>query len=99
VLPQAQLCGEYIDRRLDIYSQAVMHGEHGCRRPSEIELPVDYHGDLHLCCGDWQGEVPIGTIRDPADAVARWLVIADLTPHFEVCGRCASLKHGPRYPL
>ena len=35
-----------------------------CTRPEYLELPIDYYGNIHLCCYDWRGDTQIGNIID-----------------------------------
>ena len=40
-----------------------------CKRPL-FELPVDYYGNIHLCCMDWNNQFKIGNIFDtPLDEI------------------------------
>jgi hypothetical protein len=34
-----------------------------CRR-LDWEINVDYYGHLHMCCGDWRGEIEVGNVQD-----------------------------------
>jgi hypothetical protein len=97
-LPQAQICTAEYDDRLSIYSanHGPMYAD--CIRPSKIEMPIDYCGNIHLCCGDWIGEVPIGNIREPVSAALQWEVAGNLTRNLSICRRCVSLHKGPYAP-
>jgi hypothetical protein len=35
-----------------------------CTRPEYLELPIDYYGNIHLCCYDWKGATQIGNILE-----------------------------------
>jgi MoaA/NifB/PqqE/SkfB family radical SAM enzyme len=35
-----------------------------CTRPEYLELPIDYYGNIHLCCYDWRGDTHIGNILE-----------------------------------
>ncbi|AJS57206.1 radical SAM/SPASM domain-containing protein [Paenibacillus sp. IHBB 10380] len=51
-----------LDDRLDAYSRDYFN-EIGCKRPL-FELPIDYYGNVHLCCFDWNNTYEIGNIND-----------------------------------
>lgn len=68
-----------------------------CRRMF-TELIVDYFGNVHLCCYDWQGLGSPGNVHTDklGDLVRRWQAIREsisgsmMTPEApEVCRRCA----------
>jgi radical SAM protein with 4Fe4S-binding SPASM domain len=48
------------DDRLKIYDYDK-NNVVGCKRPL-LELPIDYYGNLHLCCYDWNTEYEIGNV-------------------------------------
>ena len=50
-----------LDDRLGIYRREP-HGTVRCWRP-RLDLPIDHFGNVHLCCQDWRGSVPLGNIR------------------------------------
>ena len=50
------------DDRLQVYDNTVTN-KGGCVRPSTIELPVNYYGQVRLCCTDYRGTVSIGNIQ------------------------------------
>ena len=50
-----------LDDRLDIYDKEEHLVELSCKRPL-FELPIDYFGNIHLCCMDWNNEYRIGNI-------------------------------------
>lgn len=50
-----------LDDRKEIYESSTVN-YCGCKRPFEIEIPIDYFGNIHLCCRDWNNTVEIGNI-------------------------------------
>lgn len=57
------------DNRLGIYDCTVIN-KGGCSRPSRIELPINYYGNVRLCCSEFRGTVSIGNIQlEEPDAV------------------------------
>lgn len=63
------------DRQLDDRLRRVAPNDPAlpCHRPF-VEFIIDYHGNAHLCCYDWRGEVPLGNIfNEPLRRiVCRW---------------------------
>ena len=68
-----------------------------CRRMF-CEIIFDYYGNVHPCCYDWRGEVPVGNIHDDtlATIVERWHAIRESVAGHEMgdtapaaCRRCA----------
>lgn len=51
---------EELDDRLDTYTREY-HNEIGCKRPL-LELPIDYYGNILLCCNDWKNSYKIGNV-------------------------------------
>lgn len=51
-----------LDDRIHTYDR-IFKNQIGCKRPI-IELPIDYFGNIHLCCYDWNNEYEIGNIND-----------------------------------
>ena len=51
-----------LDDRLDIYTQNK-ENNFGCKRIF-FEIPIDYYGNVHLCCRDWNNTHFIGNIKD-----------------------------------
>lgn len=49
-----------LDDRLQIYDKDKINVL-SCKRPL-YEIPIDYHGNIHLCCMDWKNEYQIGNI-------------------------------------
>lgn len=49
-----------LDDRLEIYEKDKDNNL-SCKRPL-FEIPIDYHGNIHLCCMDWKNEYQIGNI-------------------------------------
>ena len=57
-----------LDDRLEIY-RSMKENTLACKRPL-FELPVDYYGNIHLCCMDWNNQFKIGNIFDtPLDEI------------------------------
>ena len=94
-IPHASICKAEYDDRIDIYGTSPRRDSRYCMRPVSIEMPVDYGGDVHLCCGDWKGTIPIGNIDTPNDTISRWLFMADLTGQLALFRKCVSLYKGP----
>lgn len=87
------------DDRLQIYDTAPSAVECACYRPMILEMIVNYHGDMRLCCADWAGSAHIGNIQiDPHDDLfARWetLTSAVARGDLDVCKRCHALEKSP----
>jgi len=49
-----------LDDRLEIYNKKVENNL-SCKRPL-FEIPIDYYGNIHLCCMDWNNSHAIGNI-------------------------------------
>lgn len=49
-----------------------------CTRPF-CEMPIDYYGNIHACCYDWRGRVPLGNLwSQPLESiVSRWQSFRD----------------------
>lgn len=59
-----------MDDRLDIYS-STKKNDLACKRPL-FEIPIDYHGNIHLCCMDWNNQFRVGNIFDtPIDGIVQ----------------------------
>lgn len=58
-----------LDDRLEIYSK-TQPNRLSCKRPL-FEIPIDYYGNIHLCCMDWDNSYTIGNIlkKDFTDIV------------------------------
>lgn len=57
-----------LDNRLETY-RSTKKNDLACKRPL-FEIPVDYHGNIHLCCMDWNNQFKIGNIFDtPLDEI------------------------------
>lgn len=50
-----------LDNRLDIYNQKN-NNKFGCKRIF-FELPIDYYGNVYLCCKDWDNSYVVGNIK------------------------------------
>ena len=68
----ASLRDHYRDVRIDTFPATFddrRSNYEGTRRASvtcwrqRLELPVDHFGNVHLCCQDWRGAVPIGNVK------------------------------------
>jgi hypothetical protein len=51
------------DDRKHIYEHKVVEGPVHCVRPL-CELPINFRGDVQLCCQDWAGSYEIGNIKN-----------------------------------
>lgn len=51
-----------MDERLQIYTSEY-DNIFGCKRPL-YELPIDYYGNIHICCNDWNNQYYIGNINE-----------------------------------
>lgn len=51
-----------LDDRLDTYTRNYVN-QLACKRPF-FDFPIDYYGNVHLCCFDWNNEYEIGNIFD-----------------------------------
>lgn len=49
-----------LDDRMFIYDKEIINVL-SCKRPL-FEVPIDYHGNIRLCCMDWKNEYHIGNI-------------------------------------
>lgn len=71
-----------------------------CLRPYN-ELVIDYYGNGHLCCMDWQGSAKLGNVRtDGFESVVQAFVAtrervgkAPMDDPPEVCKTCAGQQH------
>jgi hypothetical protein len=91
------------DDRIGIYeAEPVDHRP--CYRPSRLELPVNYFGDVRLCCGDWKGTIRIGNIKDRENfprLFLRWECAAKACAAggLDICRRCRGLARTPALDL
>lgn len=88
------------DDRLKVYDIQQNFDTKPCYRPEVIELIVDYHGFIHICCADWKNEIKIGNIclDDHEDIIEKWNKVRDqikanVLP--DVCKRCQRLEKSP----
>lgn len=59
--PQITIIQHKLDDRLRSYSR--QHNNYfSCKRPL-YELPIDYNGNIYLCCYDWDNSYKIGNIN------------------------------------
>ena len=49
-----------LDSRLNVYDRDPVY-HLSCKRPL-LELPIDFYGNAHICCMDWNNSYPIGNI-------------------------------------
>ena len=78
-----------LDDRLEIYNKTKKN-EFACKRPL-FEIPIDYHGNIHLCCMDWNNQHRIGNIFDePLDQI---VCSPDYQALMELCTK-RTLDHG-----
>jgi len=82
--------GEHDDRTHNYETR--LRDKTECWRPF-IEIPVDYAGNMHMCCQDWDGTIKIGNIVEEGfePVVRRWKELADSITRgseFEVCNGC-----------
>jgi hypothetical protein len=89
------------DDRLNIYGAEPIEAENylPCYRPAILEMPIDFYGEVHLCCGDWGAEVDIGNIRtdNHLHIISHWRAAGKLAKSFgfELCHRCRGLARSP----
>jgi hypothetical protein len=85
------------DARKQIYDLAP-DNPGGCRRPRDIEMPLNYYGNLRMCCSDFRGHVSMGNImtEDHDLLIKMWFEMAEKVAAGEVhlCGQCRS-THSP----
>lgn len=51
-----------LDDRLGVYEQTELCKEN-CQR-AMFEFPIDYYGNVHLCCEDWNNEYELGNVNE-----------------------------------
>ena len=88
------------DHRINIYdTEPISEKEYKpCYRPLNIEMAIDFYGDLCMCCADWKGETEIGNIKkdDYSDILNNWENIKKIAKKGCVlCRRCQNLKISP----
>jgi len=89
------------DDRIKIYDTEIDEDKklYPCYRLSHIELPIDYFGDIHICCSDWRGEIEIGNIiTDNFEFIlANWKDITKRVSNSDIdlCKKCQTLKNSP----
>ncbi len=49
-----------LDERLVIYEETYKN-ELGCKKV-QFEFPIDFYGNVHLCCYDWNNEYELGNV-------------------------------------
>lgn len=87
-----------LDDRVQSYSRSH-NNTFGCKRPLH-ELPIDYYGNLHLCCYDWNNTYEIGNINmksfndiicdEPYQKVLKNTKkrLLDVNTYPEICQKC-----------
>lgn len=87
------------DARIEMYNTEPGDVRKPCYRPRTIEMPIDYYGNVHMCCGDWRGDVKIGNIMTDchADILVKWGEVIRKAEccAYEVCQRCVMLSASP----
>lgn len=51
-----------LDDRLSVYEQPPIHNEN-CQR-AIFEFCVDFYGNVHLCCEDWNNDYELGNVNE-----------------------------------
>lgn len=97
-LPNVEIARAYYDMRMDVYDPGpVSRGM--CIRPSKIELPVNYGGNVRLCCADYRGTVSLGNIEeeDHGKILDGFAEAADIvaTSRLPLCWRCRAISPSP----
>lgn len=93
-----QLADAFYDMRSTMYeATGMVVGP--CIRPSKIELPVNYYGNVRLCCSDYRGWVSLGNIEDEdhdkiLDGFAEAADLA-VTGSIPICWKCRSMPSSP----
>jgi hypothetical protein len=67
-----------------------------CWRPF-IEIPIDYAGNMHMCCQDWDNTIRVGNIAEEGfeTVVKRWKGLAETISQgsvFPVCNGCCGIS-------
>lgn len=90
--------GEH-DDRLTVYQPPTGTKAGPCWRPAHLELPIDFYGNVHLCCGDWAGAVKLGNITrdDAAGILDRFEAAGEVAAagELEMCRRCHEVSRSP----
>ena len=98
-VPHVQFQSWPLDNRIEAISDKLYHP---CRRMF-TEFIVDFYGNVHLCCYDWQGLGSPGNVQthSASDLVAKWHEIRGtisgraMTPDApDVCLKCAMRSSG-----
>lgn len=89
-----EIIDELMDNRLMVY-ESQLENPFGCRRPL-LELPIDSHGDIHLCCVDWMctcsiGNVTSNSLSDIINGMAYQKVIKAVCRPFLNSGNCPDI--------
>ncbi|MDO8640050.1 MAG: hypothetical protein Q7R33_00735 [Nitrosarchaeum sp.] len=84
------------DDRRQIYD-CTSYRKISCQRPAIIELPVNYYGNIRLCCADYRGCVSIGNIQfeshDNVITAFEEAAQQALLGNIKLCQQCAAMKH------
>jgi hypothetical protein len=90
--PNVSVCPAFLDNRMRVYDLPPINSG-ACSRLF-IEMPIDYYGNVHLCCIDYKNEVKIGNVKagNFADIAKKWgeLQLSMKEQTFGVCLRCPS---------
>lgn len=97
-LPNVEIAQPYYDTRTDIYRPGPV-SKGTCIRPAKIELPVNYGGNVRLCCADYRGTVSLGNIEleDHDRILDGFAEAADmaLASRIPLCWRCRGISPSP----
>jgi len=91
---------ESMDDRIKRYKMRDFRNDRACMR-TLVTLPVDYFGNVRLCCIDWKGESTLGNLRTtPLSIVeerlhlARKATVGGITQDAPIaCQRCPNKYH------
>lgn len=97
-IPGCRMVDFSFDSRLEIYNMEPGRVS-ACYRATEIEMPIDYYGEVHLCCADWAAKTRIGNVMesDPDNVLIEYWIAATAAEmgELDVCRRCWQLKRSP----
>ena len=98
-LPNVQIGGGNLDDRIKVYEKPVSYNPFTCLRVYN-EIPIDYHGIVHLCCVDWDAQVKIGDLKKDKfeDVLFRFNTLTENITSIkgskpEVCHKCEWRQH------
>jgi hypothetical protein len=62
-------------------------------------MPIDYNGNVHLCCGDWARQINLGNIitHTAGEIFTMWEIAIEKAKsgEYDVCRRCQGLVSSP----